>query len=68
MKQCRVYRVRASRYTVRYTIEGKAPHSGSSQIHSIFDKLNITEYNESYLYHGYTVRYTHGDNVTYSVR
>ncbi len=31
MKQCRVYRVRANRYTVRYTIEGKAPHSGSSQ-------------------------------------
>ncbi len=31
LKQCRVYRVRANRYTVRYTIEGKAPHSGSSQ-------------------------------------
>ena len=31
MKLCRVYRVRANRYTVRYTIEGKAPHSDSSQ-------------------------------------
>ncbi len=28
------------------------------KIQSIFDKLNITEYNESYLYQGYTVRYT----------
>jgi hypothetical protein len=25
------------------------------KIHSIFDKLNITEYNESHPYHGYTV-------------
>ena len=31
MKEYPVYRVRANRYTVRYTIEGKAPHSGSSQ-------------------------------------
>ncbi len=31
VKQCRVYRVRANRYTVRYSIEGKAPHLGSSQ-------------------------------------
>ena len=31
MKQYRVYRVRANRYTVRYTIEGKAPHLGSGQ-------------------------------------
>ena len=38
------------------------------KIQSIFDKLNITEYNESHLYHGYTVRYNHGDNVIYPVR
>jgi len=31
MKEYPVYRVRANRYTVRYTIEGKAPHLGSSQ-------------------------------------
>ena len=38
------------------------------KIHSIFDKLNITEYNESHLYHGHTGRYNHGDNVIYPVR
>jgi hypothetical protein len=68
VKQYRVYRVRANRHTVRYTIEGKAPHSGSGQIQSIFDKLNLTEYNGSHLYHGYTVRYNLGDNVLYPVR
>ena len=31
VKEYPVYRIRANRYTVRYTIEGKAPHLGSSQ-------------------------------------
>ena len=38
------------------------------KIQSIFDKLNITEYNGSHPYHGYTVRYNLRDNVIYPVR
>ncbi len=73
LKEYPVYRVRANRYTVRYIPYGillrAKPHTRVLvKMHSTFDKLNITEYNESHLYHGYTVRYNHGDNVIYPVR
>ena len=38
------------------------------KIQTIFDKLNITEYNGSHPYPGYTVRYNLRDNVIYPVR
>ena len=38
------------------------------KIQSIFDKLNITEYNESYLIPWIYRTIYHGDNVIYPVR